>query len=119
MHRRIVLSFRPLVLSVNDAFEGKTIVIESACPVFFGMKLIRACSVTRSFGVRPSSLRSARIGSMTLYGFVPGTSDRSAKAGLSENTCLMMIRAEKASPFTANGVENDSASGYQSGVEAN
>lgn len=56
---------------------------------------------------------------MTLYGFVPGTSDRSAKAGLSENTCLMMIRAEKASPFTANGVENDSASGYQSGVEAN
>ncbi|EDQ03744.1 hypothetical protein OIHEL45_18046 [Sulfitobacter indolifex HEL-45] len=28
----------------------------------------------------------------------------------------MMISAEKASPFTANGVENDSASGYQSGV---
>jgi len=27
-----------------------------------------------------------------------------------------MISAEKASPFTANGVENDSASGYQSGV---
>jgi hypothetical protein len=53
---------------------------------------------------------------MTLYGFVPGTEDRSAKAGVRENTCLMMISAEKASPFTANGVENDSASGYQSGV---
>jgi len=26
------------------------------------------------------------------------------------------MSAEKASPFTANGVENDSASGYQSGV---
>jgi len=28
----------------------------------------------------------------------------------------MVMSAEKASPFTANGVENDSASGYQSGV---
>jgi hypothetical protein len=31
----------------------------------------------------------------------------------------MMILTEKASPFTANGVEIDSPSGYQSGVEAN
>lgn len=57
-------------------------VIGAVCPAFFGMKLIKACSVTRSFGVKPSSLRSARIGSMTLYGFVPGIEDRSAKAGL-------------------------------------
>ena len=82
IHRRIVLSFRPFVLSDNDAFEGKTIVIGAVCPAFFGMKLIKAWSVTRSFVVRPSSLRSARIGSITLYGFVPGTEDRSAKAGV-------------------------------------
>lgn len=80
------------------------------------MKLIKACSVTRSFGVRPSSLRSARIGSMTLYGFVQGIEDGSAKAGVCENTCLMMLSAEKAFPITVKGVENDSASGYQSGV---
>ena len=54
---------------------------------------------------------------MTLYGFVLSTEDRSAEAG--ENTCLMMILTEKASLFTANGVEIDSPSGYQSGVEAN
>ena len=82
IHRRIVLSFRPFVLSDNDAFEGKTVVIEAVCPAFFGMKLIKACSVTRSFGVKPSSLRSVRIGSMTLYGFVQVTGDRSAKAGV-------------------------------------
>ncbi len=57
-------------------------VIEAVCPGFFGMKLIKACSVTRSFGVNPSSLRSARIGSMTLYGFVLSIEDGSAKAGV-------------------------------------
>jgi hypothetical protein len=45
-------------------------------------------------------------------------SDRSAKADCGVNICCMMISAEKVYPVTANGVEIESTSGYQSGVNA-
>ena len=78
-----------------------------------------AVKTARSLGVRQRSFLSVRTGARRSYGLRQGTVVRSAKAVGVTNACLMVFSVEKASPFTASGVEVDSFWGYQLGVETN